>query len=124
MGEPATNAGAVLWNLDPGVRKPISRDVDPIMDRKEEVEVKLQIVRTWLEAGGLDGIVLTSQTNFAWLTGGGNNYVSLGDAAGEASLLVTPRRSYLLSNNIEASPGRKETDLQGCGPNHGQKGRG
>ena len=63
------------------------------MNRQEEVEAKLQIVRNWLEAGGHEGIVLTSQANFAWLTGGGNNYVSLGDAAGEASILVTPSRT-------------------------------
>ncbi len=78
------------------------------MDREEEVKVKLQMVRTWLEAGGLEGIVLTSQANFAWLTGGANNYVYVGDAAGEASLLVTPRRSYLLTNNIEAPRLREE----------------
>ena len=78
------------------------------MDRQEEVGVKLQMVRDWLEAGGLESIVLTSQANFAWLTGGGDNHVSLGDAAGEASLLVTPRQSYLLTNNIEAPRLREE----------------
>ena len=74
-------------------------------DRKR---FKLQMVRTCLEAGGLEGIVLTWQSNFAWLTGGANNYVYVGDAAGEASLLVTPRRSYLLTNNIEAPRLREE----------------
>ena len=80
------------------------------MDRQEEVRVKLQMVRNWLEAGGLKGIVLTSQTNFAWLSGGGNNYVSLAErcSAGEASLLVTACRSYLLTNNIEAPRLREE----------------
>ncbi len=71
------------------------------MDRQEEVEPKLQRVRTWLETAGLEGIVLTSQANFAWLTGGGGNYVYVGDAAGEASLLVTSSQVYLLTNNIE-----------------------
>ena len=78
------------------------------MNRQEEVNVKLQMVRTWLEAGGLESIILTSQANFAWLTGGGNNYVYVGDAAGEASLLVTLQRSYLLTNNIEAPRLRDE----------------
>ena len=71
------------------------------MDRQEEVNTKLQRVRTWLETAGLEGIVLTSQANFAWLTGGGSNYVYVGDAAGEASLLVTRSQVYLLTNNIE-----------------------
>ena len=78
------------------------------MDRQEEVKVKLQMVRSWLEAGGLESILLASQANFAWLTGGGNNYVYVGDAAGEAALLVTLDRSYLLSNNIEAPRLREE----------------
>ena len=78
------------------------------MDRRQEVEAKLQTVRTWLETYALEGIVLTSQSNFAWLTGGGNNYVSLGDAAGEASLLVTSSRTYLLTNNIEVLRLREE----------------
>ena len=71
------------------------------MDRQEEVRTKLQRVRSWLEVAGLEGIVLASQANFAWLTGGGNNYVYVGDAAGEASLLVTISQAYLLTNNIE-----------------------
>ena len=97
-----------MWNLDRGVWKPVYRVVRSSMDRQEEVRVKLQMVRNWLEAGGLKGIVLTSQTNFAWLSGGGNNYVSLADSAGEASLLVTACRSYLLTNNIEAPRLREE----------------
>ena len=71
------------------------------MNRQEEVEAKLDRVRTWLEGAGLEAVVLSSQANFAWLTGGGNNYVYLGDAAGEASLLVTQDQAYLLTNNIE-----------------------
>ena len=71
------------------------------MDRQEEVKAKVQRVRTWLERAGLEGMVLTSQANFAWLTGGGSNYVYVGDAAGEASLLVTSSQVYLLTNNIE-----------------------
>ena len=71
------------------------------MNRQEEVETKLERVRTWLEGAGLEAVVLGSQANFAWLTGGGNNYVQVGDAAGEASLLVTVDKAYLLTNNIE-----------------------
>ena len=73
------------------------------MDRQAELEAKLQMVRPWLTAAGLDCIILTSQTNFAWLTCGGHNHVSLGDSAGVASLVVTKSREYLLSNNIEMS---------------------
>ncbi len=71
------------------------------MNRQEEVEAKLDRVRAWLERAGLEAVVLSSQANFAWLTGGGNNYVYVGDAAGEASLLVTQDQAYLLTSNIE-----------------------
>jgi len=71
------------------------------MDRLDEVNLKLQRVRGWLNSCGREAVLVTSQANFAWLTGGGNNYVSTGNIAGEASLLVTSDGSYLLSNNIE-----------------------
>lgn len=71
------------------------------MNRAEEVEAKLARVRRWLEAGPADGVVLGSQTGFAWITAGGDNHVALGDAAGVASVLVTPGGAWLLSDNIE-----------------------
>ena len=71
------------------------------MDRREEVQIKLESVRSWLQRNGLEALLINSQANFAWLTGGGENYVYVGDAAGEAYLLVVPDRAYLLTNNIE-----------------------
>ena len=70
-------------------------------DRLEEVQNKLESVRSWLQRNGLEALLINSQANFAWLTGGGNNYVYVGDAAGEAYLLVVPDGAYLLTNNIE-----------------------
>jgi len=72
------------------------------MNRREEVQIKLESVRAWLQRNGLEALLINSQANFAWLTGGGENYVYVGDAAGEAYLLVVPDRAYLLTNNIEA----------------------
>ena len=72
------------------------------MDRLEEVQTKIESVRTWLQRNGLEALLINSQANFAWLTGGGQNYVYVGDAAGEAYLLVALDRTYLLTNNIEA----------------------
>ena len=71
------------------------------MNRLEEVRTKLESVRAWLQRNGLEALLINSQANFAWLTGGGENYVYVGDAAGEAYLLVVPDRAYLLTNNIE-----------------------
>jgi len=72
------------------------------MNRLEEVQTKLELVRAWLQRNGLEALLINSQANFAWLTGGGDSYVYVGDAAGEAYLLVVPDRAYLLTNNIEA----------------------
>lgn len=51
---------------------------------------------------GLGAILLNSQHNFAWLTGGSSNGVDLSRENGVASLLVTNEgKRFLLSNNIE-----------------------
>ena len=71
------------------------------MTRLEEVQNKLESVRAWLRREGQEALLINSQANFAWLTGGGENYVYIGDAAGEAYLLIVPDRTYLLTNNIE-----------------------
>ena len=75
------------------------------MDRLEEVQTKLQLIRKWLGESGLEAIVVNSQANFAWLTGGGNNYVYTGDAAGAAQ----QARARVLSDELaseEAAPNR------------------
>ena len=78
------------------------------MTRLEEVQTKIEMVRSWLQRNGLEALLINSQANFAWLTGGGENYVYVGDAAGEAYLLVVPDRTYLLTNNTEARRLRDE----------------
>jgi Xaa-Pro aminopeptidase len=71
------------------------------VNRTEEVQAKLRRVRAWLDAEPVDGVVLGSQTGFAWITAGGDNHVALGDAAGVASVLVTGTGAWMLSDNIE-----------------------
>jgi Xaa-Pro aminopeptidase len=72
------------------------------MNKSKEVQTKIELVRGWLQRHEMEAMLINSQANFAWLTGGGGNYVYFGDAAGIAFLLVTPNRTYLLTNNIEA----------------------
>lgn len=71
------------------------------MSRLEEVQTKLELLREWLQRNGLEAMLVNSHANFAWLTGGGENYVYAGDIAGVAFLLVTPSQTYLLTSNIE-----------------------
>ena len=76
-------------------------ELNQTMNRLEEVQKKLELARNWLQRNKLEALLLNSQANFAWLTGGGQNYVYVGDAAGEAYLLITLNQVFLLTNNIE-----------------------
>ena len=80
------------------------------MTGAEERSIKLGRLRGMMEARGLDGVFLKRQDNFAWLTGGGINYVGLGEM-GNCGLLVTQKGTYAVTNNIEAPRMRDEEKL-------------
>jgi len=67
-----------------------------------EIEIKWTRVRNFLSEKKFDGIIINRISNFAWFTGGGRNYVALNTEFGASSLLVTDKKIYLLSNNIES----------------------
>jgi len=71
------------------------------MDRASEVGAKLELVRGWLDAHHRQAVLFASQANFAWITAGGSSHISVGEAAGVASVLVAPDEAYLLTTNIE-----------------------
>ena len=71
------------------------------MNRREEVQAKVESVRRWIDDTDLDAVLLTSQGGFAWITAGGDNHVSLAQEAGAASVLVTRDDVYLLAPNNE-----------------------
>jgi Xaa-Pro aminopeptidase len=71
------------------------------MDRPDEVLTKLDVVRGWLERSGHAAALFRSQANFAWLTAGGRNHVSIGEEAGIGWVLVGPGVARVLSTNIE-----------------------
>jgi Xaa-Pro aminopeptidase len=71
--------------------------------RCDEVEHKLEDVRAWLERTAHSGVVLRSQSNFAWITGGGRSQVSIGAETGVASVVVTSDAAVLITTNIELS---------------------
>jgi Xaa-Pro aminopeptidase len=74
---------------------------------EHEYSEKVARVRALSEKNGLQGVLLTSQTNFYWLTGG-LPYVNTAAEKACADLLVTIDKVYLLSNNIEAERLAKE----------------
>ncbi len=84
------------------------------MTLKEEFEVKLERIRTFMDEKGAEGVFLKRQDNFAWLTCGGRNYVASGEM-GNCGLLITKDGHYAITNNIEAPRVRKEENLDELG---------
>jgi Xaa-Pro aminopeptidase len=70
--------------------------------RRDEVDAKLTRIRAWLDESDLDGVLLGSQANFAWVTAGGHSHISIGEEAGIAAVLVTKEGADLFTTNIEA----------------------
>ena len=57
-----------------------------------------------LEREGLDGVLINTQHNFAWLTCGGSNGIDLSRENGAGFLFVRKNgKRYLIANNIEIS---------------------
>ncbi len=84
----------------PGTTAPHT-PVDP-PTRSDEFSRKVQTVRRWLEQQHRSGALFSTQANFAWITAGGQNHVSIGEATGVASVLVTLDVIAVLTSNIEA----------------------
>ncbi len=77
---------------------------------REEIEGKKKKVRALLDELGLDGILLKKISNFAWMTGGGINYVGITSEVGICPILITRDKDYVISNRIEA-PRLKDEEL-------------
>jgi len=68
---------------------------------KDEIEIKEKRVRKFLDEKKLDGILLNTVRNFAWMSGGGDNFIVLTTELGASSLLITKDRKYFIGPNDE-----------------------
>ncbi|HUR98065.1 MAG TPA: M24 family metallopeptidase [Pyrinomonadaceae bacterium] len=67
-----------------------------------ELEVKTERLVRMLAAENLGGVLLNTQRNFAWLSGGGSNGIDLSGENGAGFLFVTAKgKRYVIANNIE-----------------------
>jgi Xaa-Pro aminopeptidase len=67
-----------------------------------ELEDKTERLARLARESNFGGILLTTQTNFSWLTGGGSNRIDGSREPGAGSLLVTKEgRRYVIANTIE-----------------------
>jgi antitoxin VapB len=55
----------------------------------------------WLRGQGLDGVLISRRSNFAWITAGGDNHVFLASEVGAAALLVLEEGKYLLAHTMD-----------------------
>jgi Xaa-Pro aminopeptidase len=72
------------------------------MATREEIVEKEKRVREFLRERNLKALFLKRQANFSWMTGGGLNLVGIATEFGAASLLITDKEKFAISNNIEA----------------------
>jgi Xaa-Pro aminopeptidase len=68
-----------------------------------EIEIKAERAASLARRLGLAGILLTTQHNFAWLTGGQSNRIDGSREAGAGALLIGANgRRFVLANTIES----------------------
>jgi Xaa-Pro aminopeptidase len=84
------------------------------MNTKAEIAVKIDRIHKIMQKREIDGVFLKRQDSFAWLTGGGINYVGLGDM-GNCGLLVTKDKNFAITNTIEEPRMRDEEKLEDLG---------
>ena len=80
-----------------------------------ELETKLNKIEALLKAQGLEALLLQKVSSFAWATCGAASYVNTAATDGAASLLITPKGRYVLTNNIEATRLEQEEKLAAQG---------
>ena len=69
---------------------------------KNEIEIKTERLIEMLSAENLGGVLLNSQANFAWLSGGKSNAVNSSIETGACFLFVRgDGKKFVLANNIE-----------------------
>lgn len=66
-----------------------------------DVEEKLARVRGLMKKKGLEGMLLTSNDNFYWMSGGKSAFVDKGTGLAASKLLITPEKQYVVCNSSE-----------------------
>lgn len=69
----------------------------------DELKEKDKRVKALMEEKELDALLIERTSNFAWYTAGAATFVNIAAEKGVGSLLITPEKKYVITNNIEAS---------------------
>jgi len=68
---------------------------------RDEIQLKDNLTRDFLDKKGLDGILLRRRDSFSWVTGGKVNHIIGSTEYGFVDLLITKDRKYCIANNVE-----------------------
>ncbi|UCH33905.1 MAG: M24 family metallopeptidase [Armatimonadota bacterium] len=72
------------------------------MSPETELGRKQRLVLEFLDREDLDGLLLSKNANFAWVTCGGSNHVAVNSDTGVAHVLVTRHGRWVICDNIES----------------------
>ncbi len=75
---------------------------------KDEISIKHKRLNSLMDRKNLDKIILLKSNNFAWLTGGGEDYVDISTEFGTSYLVVTREEITIKTDNIEVERLRNE----------------
>lgn len=85
-----------------------------MMTTENELREKERRARELLDKKGLAALALSTQANFAWITGGGDNHVGITSETGVATAVITRDRKFVVCDNIEA-PRIADEEVEGRG---------
>ncbi len=82
-----------------------------------ELEAKLERIYRLLHRFNLDALLLRQANNFAWATCGASSFINRADSLGAATLMITPHKRLVITDNIESARLMNEEGLaqQGWG---------
>jgi Xaa-Pro aminopeptidase len=86
-----------------------------VQGRRTEIEGKVSDLREIMDAQGIDGIYISKQEHFAWITAGGDNIVTRFVEGGVCAILITMEGRYFICNNIETQRMKDEEKLDQLG---------
>jgi Xaa-Pro aminopeptidase len=66
-----------------------------------EIAGKIKVVQEYLAERGAEGLHLRGVQNFAWITAGAKNYVTINGIQPECSILVTPEQATIVTPHSE-----------------------
>jgi Xaa-Pro dipeptidase len=86
-----------------------------VQGRKAEIEGKVADLRDFMKKNNLDGLYISKQEHFAWITAGGDNIVTRFVEGGICAILITMTGRYFICNNIETQRMKEEELLDQLG---------